>query len=48
MNNETDIKAQFGYLKFKDLSKVLTSYRELKSGVIRQNQIGGNFFQFII
>lgn len=48
MNNETDIKAQFGYFKFKDSSKVLTSYRELKSGVSRQSQIGGDFFQFII
>lgn len=45
MNNETDIKAQFGYFKFKDLSKVLTSYRELKSGVIIQNlRCGGDFF----
>ena len=45
MNNETDIKAQFGYFKFKDLSKVLTSYRELKSGVIIQNlRCGGHFF----
>lgn len=44
VNNETDIKAQFGYFKFKDLSKVLTSYRKLKSGVLRQNQIGGDFF----
>lgn len=37
MNNETDIKAQFGYFKFKVLSKVLTSYTELKSGLIIQN-----------
>lgn len=37
MNNEMNIKAQFGYFKFKDMSKVLTSYRELKSGVIIQN-----------
>lgn len=44
MNNETDIKAQFGYFKFRDLSKVLTSHRELKSGVIIQNlRCGGDF-----
>ena len=45
MNSETDIKTQFGYFKFKDLFKVLTSYRELKSGVIIQDlRCGGDFF----
>lgn len=50
MNNEMNIKAQLGYFKFKDLSKVLTSYRELKSGVIIQNlrYCGDFFFPFII
>lgn len=52
MNNETDIKVQFGYFKFKDLTRVLTSYTrtELKSGIIIQiSDVVKTFcFQFII